>query len=67
VGRAKTAEGFNPEKYGMVFCPGCGGSGKSFSGGEKVDICKLCGGFGLIKKEGDHGYQKKRVPSMLQK
>jgi len=42
---------FNPETYGMIFCPDCNGSGKSFNDANEVNICKVCGGFGLIKKE----------------
>ncbi len=41
---------FNPENYGMVFCPHCNGSGKSLDEAKGVDVCKVCGGFGLIKK-----------------
>lgn len=40
---------FNPEKYGMVFCFQCHGSGKD-EGGKAP--CEKCGGFGLlIRKE----------------
>ena len=42
---------FNPNKYGMVFCPNCSGSGRSFADAQGVNVCKVCGGFGLIKKE----------------
>ena len=51
----------DPEKYGMIFCPYCKGSGKSFTDTEGIGVCKACGGFGLIiKKEvrnsvNDHG------------
>ena len=42
---------FNPEGYGMIYCPVCKGSGKLFNGvGERV-VCKICGGFGFIRKE----------------
>ena len=41
---------FDPGKYGMIYCPVCEGSGKLFNEvGERV-ICKICGGFGFIKK-----------------
>ena len=43
--------GFNPERYGMIYCPGCKGSGKVFNGIEGKVVCEICGGFGLIKKE----------------
>lgn len=51
----------DPRKYGMIFCPYCKGSGKSFTDAEGVSVCKTCGGFGLIiqkeerKSVGDHG------------
>ena len=41
---------FNPEKYGMIFCSGCNGAGKSFNDAKGIEVCKVCGGFGLIKK-----------------
>ena len=44
-------EGFKPEKYGMIYCPVCKGFGKSFNEAKGGDVCKICGGFGLIKKE----------------
>jgi DnaJ-class molecular chaperone len=43
-------EMFNPEIYGMVSCPNCNGSGKSFDEAKGVDICMVCGGFELVKK-----------------
>ena len=47
--------GIDPEKYGMIFCPYCKGSGKSFTDAEGIKVCKTCGGFGLIiKKEERH-------------
>jgi RecJ-like exonuclease len=36
---------FRPEKYGMVFCPECHGSGKNVDGNAP---CLNCGGFGLL-------------------
>ncbi len=53
----KIDEAFNPEKYGMIFCPDCRGSGKSFHNAKGAIVCKVCGGFGLIKKT-----RKKRHP-----
>ena len=44
---------FDPGKYGMIFCPNCYGSGRSFDNSEKLHVCKVCGGFGLIKREND--------------
>jgi len=43
---------FDPEKYGMSFCPLCRGDGKLAKTPEGFEVCKECGGFGLIKKEG---------------
>jgi hypothetical protein len=43
-------ESFDPERYGMVYCPVCKGSGKLFDGVEEEAVCKACGGFGLVKK-----------------
>jgi DnaJ-class molecular chaperone len=41
----------DPGKYGMILCPGCKGKGKFLDQDEKVCVCSVCGGFGLIKKE----------------
>jgi len=46
-----TGRRFNPERYGMIYCPVCKGEGKLFNGVERGVICEICGGFGLIKKE----------------
>lgn len=44
---------FGPEKYGMTFCPLCQGDGKLLAKtSEGFEVCKECGGFGLIKKKG---------------
>jgi len=51
VNKTKIAEEFNPEKYGVTFCPGCSGSGKSFADDQGGNVCNVCGGFGLIKEE----------------
>ena len=40
---------FNPEKYGMVVCPDCNGTG--YVQNPKRQCCPKCGGFGFIKKE----------------
>ena len=54
----KVNEKFDPEKYGMVYCSECWGSGRSFDGNRKgVNVCRVCGGFGLLKKE-----EKKVLP-----
>jgi DnaJ-class molecular chaperone len=51
VSKAKLSRRFNPNKYGMIFCPNCRGSGRSFADAQGVNVCNVCGGFGLIKKE----------------
>ena len=40
-----------PERYGMILCPYCNGTGKFSSDSKGVEVCKACGGFGAIKKE----------------
>ena len=51
MNKTKKTERFNPEKYGMTFCPGCSGSGRFCNDAQGVNVCKVCGGFGFIKKE----------------
>jgi len=46
-----TGKPFNPERYGMIYCPVCKGSGKLFNGVKERVVCKICGGFGFIKNE----------------
>jgi len=53
--RTTTGKRVNPEKYGMIFCPSCKGSGKSFTASKGVDVCKVCRGFGAIKKDDKKG------------
>jgi rRNA maturation endonuclease Nob1 len=48
---------FNPDRYGMIYCPVCKGSGKLFTGVEGGVVCKICGGFGLIKKEEEDSFR----------
>jgi hypothetical protein len=45
---------FDPNKYGMSFCPECKGTGKFFDQHKNVRICNVCGGFGWIKNERNH-------------
>ena len=45
----------DPEKFGYIQCPHCSGYGSSLKDPEGVNICKRCGGSGLIKKEGEGG------------
>jgi len=42
---------FSPKKYGMIFCPNCSGKGCYGSTHHEKEVCSMCGGFGLIKKE----------------
>ena len=42
---------FNPERYGMIYCPVCKGIGKLLNRLWEESVCTMCGGFGLIKKE----------------
>ena len=42
---------FAPEKYGMIFCPDCKGLGKSLYATNWPIVSRVCGGFGLIKRE----------------
>ena len=64
--RTKEAQKFNPEKYGMIFCPNCGGSGRSFIDSKGDTVCKLCGGFGLIKRQEKDFIFDKRFPTVFQ-
>ena len=54
---------FNPDRYGMIYCLVCRGSGKLFKGMEGGIACKICGGFGLIKKEKENNFDDHRVDS----
>jgi DnaJ-class molecular chaperone len=49
VGMDKT---FAPEKYHMVVCPCCSGSGRFVNPPDGMkEVCPKCGGFGHLKKE----------------
>lgn len=49
---------FKQEKYGMMFCTACVGSGRR-KVSETVTVCQVCGGFGLIiKKQEKHNLYK---------
>jgi len=43
---------FDPERYEMMFCSACDGTGKSFHDVTGPVVCTVCGGFGLVKIEG---------------
>jgi hypothetical protein len=51
VSKTKVGRRFDPNKYGMIFCPNCSGSGRSFGDAQGMNVCKVFGGFGLVKKE----------------
>jgi len=57
---------FNPERYGMIYCPVCKGSGKFLNGLERGVVCKICGGFGYIKKEEENNFDDRSVPFRTQ-
>ena len=42
---------FNPEKYGIEFCPECKGKGKLSKKPDGYNVCLRCGGSGVVKKE----------------
>jgi hypothetical protein len=42
---------FDPEKYGMMICTECRGSGKFANGLKEMGVCRACGGFGLTKRQ----------------
>jgi rRNA maturation endonuclease Nob1 len=54
-------ETFNPQKYGMSFCPDCHGAGKAFNSAKEINVCRVCGGFGLIKKEENNSLHNRLI------
>jgi rRNA maturation endonuclease Nob1 len=36
----------------MNFCNECHGLGETFNEDDSKKVCQICGGFGLIKKQG---------------
>jgi DnaJ-class molecular chaperone len=54
---------FNPDRYGMIYCPVCKGAGKLSNGVEGHVVCKICGGFGFIKQEEDTNFDDHGVRS----
>jgi DnaJ-class molecular chaperone len=54
---------FNADRYGMIYCPVCKGSGKLLNEVEGGVVCKICGGFGFIKKEKENNFDDHRVHS----
>lgn len=61
----KTDKGrrFRPDKYGMIQCPVCKGSGKLLNGIEEGTVCKICGGFGFVKQEKEDSSDNDKVDS----
>jgi DnaJ-class molecular chaperone len=62
---------FDPDSYGMLYCPVCKGSGRLFNGVEGRVVCKICGGFGFIKKEKEnnfdgHGHRVQSEPNWVE-
>jgi len=49
--KERSAKKLNPEKYKMVWCPNCRGSGKTPDAEGRTKVCHHCGGFGWVKKE----------------
>ncbi len=59
MSKRKVDEQFEPEKYGMLFCPACGGAGRALTDTKGFNVCKVCGGFGLLKKEEERKFLNK--------
>ena len=53
---------FNPENYGMMFCPSCYGAGKTSDNEAGETGCHLCRGFGWIRRESNPQTGMKRIP-----
>jgi hypothetical protein len=51
MGKGTASHEFNPERYGMMYCPGCLGAGKHPEDENEGLVCHVCGGFGWIKRE----------------
>jgi len=58
-------ERFNPERYGMIFCPQCNGRGKIFKTIKEFEVCMACGSFGLIKTPREKQNSKAEEPDCL--
>jgi len=64
IGKAQKDKKFSPERYGMIFCPDCNGLGKFTNDNEEIKVCRVCGGFGLIKKEvknNSHNWTRQKI------
>ena len=49
--QTKVAVSFTPERYRMIFCPICSGKGYLERSHGDREVCRMCRGFGLIRKE----------------
>ncbi len=49
---------FNPERYGMIFCPDCKGKGKIPTEPVGYTVCPTCGGSGAIRKKNSEGDER---------
>jgi hypothetical protein len=52
VKKMTTRTSFDPERYGMIFCPSCHGQCKFIHDNMETEVCSVCGGFGLTIKYG---------------
>jgi DnaJ-class molecular chaperone len=51
-GKIGMDKAFASEKYHMVICPCCNGSGRFAKNPDGIkEVCPKCGGFGHLKKE----------------
>ncbi len=41
----------DPERYGMKMCQNCHGVGKWTKEAKTIEVCQVCGGFGLVRME----------------
>jgi DnaJ-class molecular chaperone len=42
---------FDPEEHNMAFCPVCNGKGKLAKNPGGFNVCRTCGGFGLVTNQ----------------
>jgi DnaJ-class molecular chaperone len=47
-----TGKNSDPERYGMVVCPRCNGTGRLVNEPDRTKkVCPQCGGFGHVRKQ----------------
>jgi DnaJ-class molecular chaperone len=61
VKRMVRGKGINPERYDMVCCSNCNGSGRYFYANRGVNVCQICGGFGLMRMERNWMYDASEI------